>query len=75
VLVELSVMEQRYQAVLPTRFVGTDGEPVTRISENTVRDLLKEARRRGLLSPAPRGRAGGFLTDHAKELLAQPPAR
>lgn len=34
-----------------------------------VRDLIHEARRRGLLTPGVRGRAGGSLTNKAKELL------
>jgi hypothetical protein len=39
------------------------------ISESQLRNLLYEARRRGLLTSAPRGKAGGSLTDKARELL------
>jgi hypothetical protein len=45
-----------------------------------IRDLLHEARRRGLLTKPPRGRAGGRLTGKAEKLLdreraASPAAR
>lgn len=38
-------------------------------SPSQVRNMLYTARRRKLLTAAPRGRAGGSLTDKAKELL------
>jgi hypothetical protein len=41
-----------------------------RLSPSKVRDMLHEARRRGLLSPTVRGRFGGQLTDRAREILA-----
>jgi hypothetical protein len=37
-----------------------------------VRDALHRARRRGLLTPPPPGRAGGQLTDKARAVLAEP---
>jgi hypothetical protein len=39
------------------------------VSVSSVRGLLYEARRRGLLTDAPPGRAGGQLTDKARGLL------
>jgi hypothetical protein len=41
-----------------------------RLSASQVRNKLYEARRRGLLTKAPTGRAGGELTKRATELLA-----
>lgn len=38
-------------------------------STSRVRDLLHEARRRGLLTGSPRGRAGGELTQRGRDLL------
>ena len=38
-------------------------------SESQIRNFLHEARKRELLTAAPTGRAGGSLTDKAKELL------
>ena len=35
----------------------------------TVRGIIWQARKRGLLSPAPAGQAGGHITDKAKTLL------
>lgn len=35
----------------------------------TIRNLIHEARRRGLLTPAPRGRSGGALTPKAVAML------
>lgn len=43
------------------------------LNEASVRSLLHEARRRGLLTAAPRGRAGGQLTAKAKRILVEPP--
>lgn len=40
-------------------------------SESTVRNRLTEARRRGLLTSAPKGRSGGELTERCTDLLAQ----
>ena len=62
------------------RFV-TRGEPnpVIRLSEENrlsvsqVRTILGEARKRNLLSEAPRGRAGGYLTSLAESILSRPP--
>ena len=46
------------------------------LSESTVVDYVKVARRRDLLTPAPgRGRKGGNLTDKARDLLARPRIR
>jgi hypothetical protein len=39
------------------------------LKESTIRGFLGEARRRGLLTPAPTGKAGGQLTDKAKREL------
>jgi hypothetical protein len=39
------------------------------MSESALRAALGTARRKGLLTPTPRGRAGGHATDHAKALL------
>jgi len=39
------------------------------LSTSQVRGILGEARKRDLLSPAPKGRAGGWLTDKAEEML------
>jgi hypothetical protein len=41
-------------------------------SEFQIRNWLHEARERGLLTAAPTGRAGGSLTDKAKDLLDGP---
>ncbi len=38
-------------------------------AEQAARDAVHQARRRGLLTEAPAGRAGGELTEHAKEVL------
>jgi hypothetical protein len=40
-----------------------------KVSVSSIRGLLYEARRRGLLTNAPPGRAGGQLTDKARGLL------
>jgi transposase-like protein len=40
-------------------------------SRNTVKDVIREARARGLLSETTHGRAGGRLTAKAKRLLRQ----
>lgn len=51
------------------------GPPLPRLAEehgfntSTIRGFLNEARRRGLLTQAPLGRAGGELTEKARELL------
>lgn len=42
---------------------------VLHLSVKTVRNLLYKAREKGLLTSAGRGRAGGQLTDKAKEIL------
>lgn len=39
------------------------------VSPETVRDILSEARSRGLLTRPPAGRAGGALTDKALRIL------
>jgi len=44
-------------------------------TDETLRQLLVEARRRGLLSPAPSGRAGGHLTAKSKRMLGLEDAR
>ena len=62
------------------RFI-TRGEPnpVIRLAEkeclsvSQVRTILGEARKRNLLSEAPRGRAGGYLTSLAESILSKPP--
>lgn len=41
------------------------------VSPATVRNLVHEARRRGLLTPSLAGRAGGELTEKAKALLRE----
>jgi hypothetical protein len=40
-------------------------------SRNTVKDVIREARARGLLTETTHGRAGGRLTSKAKKLLKQ----
>jgi hypothetical protein len=40
-----------------------------RVAPATIRSILREARRRGLLSEAPNGRAGGELSAKARRLL------
>ena len=42
-----------------------------KLTADHVRDLLGVARKRGLLTRAPKGKAGGELTDLAKELLSE----
>jgi hypothetical protein len=42
------------------------------LSESQIRNILHQARERGLLTKLGRGRAGGELTDKAKELLNGP---
>lgn len=44
----------------------SDGD---RVSEATVRDIIHEARERGLLTRSPKGRAGGELTPKAIRML------
>ena len=69
----------RYYAELAVAYeVWLDsGEPLrtlaseVHLSEPGLRTALATARRRGLLSPAPRGRAGGQATERAKALLAE----
>jgi hypothetical protein len=39
------------------------------VDESKARSVLYQARRRGLLTSAPRGRAGGVLTEKALKLL------
>ena len=41
------------------------------LSPSQVRNILGQARKRGLLTPAPRGKAGGELTELAIEILKQ----
>ena len=41
------------------------------LSASQVRSILGEARKRGLLSKAPKGRAGGYLTTLADSILSQ----
>lgn len=41
------------------------------LSVSQVRSILGEARKRGLLSKAPKGRAGGYLTTLADSILSQ----
>jgi predicted transcriptional regulator len=52
------------------RPVDTIAEALGR-SRNTVKDVIREARARGLLSETTHGRAGGRLTAKAKRLLKQ----
>jgi hypothetical protein len=40
-----------------------------KVKEQTARDILYQARRRGLLTEAPPGKAGGELTDKARKIL------
>ncbi len=51
----------------PVRIAGFDS---SREPEATVRAIIHEARRRKLLTDAPRGRAGGDLTKKARGLIA-----
>ena len=41
------------------------------LSQSQIRTILGEARSRGLLTRAPRGRAGGSLTSRAESILSQ----
>ena len=41
------------------------------VSQSSARDLIHEARQRGLLTPTKRGQKGGELTERAKKLLAE----
>ena len=52
---------------------GSVGDLAKRLhfSASTVRNLIWQCRDRGLLTPAPAGRAGGELTDKARDVLAQ----
>jgi hypothetical protein len=67
--VEYARVAAAYVAALGSR------APVRRVAEKlgllpeTVRDLLHEARRRGLLTKLGRGKAGGTLTEKALNLL------
>lgn len=51
----------------PVRFRGDK----RKLSPHTVRGIIVEARGRKLLSPAPRGKAGGELTGRALRILGQ----
>jgi hypothetical protein len=42
-----------------------------RISQSQARDMIREARERGLLTPTRRGKQGGELTEHARKILSQ----
>jgi transposase len=44
-------------------------------SRNTVKDVIREARARGLLTETTHGRAGGRLTAKAKKLLRRREAK
>lgn len=44
-------------------------DPLSHLSKSSVRNLVSECRRRGLLTKVGQGRAGGQLTTKAKELL------
>lgn len=75
--------DDREYAVVAARYVQAVAEasphPVEDVaaalflSPSQVRNLLYEARRRELLTRAGRGRAGGHLTDKARDLLANTP--
>ena len=75
--------DDRFYAEWSANYVHfiTRGEPnpVIRLSEENclsvsqVRTILGEARKRNLLSEAPRGRAGGYLTSLAESILSKPP--
>ncbi|MGE5763267.1 MAG: hypothetical protein ACM3ZF_05145 [Mycobacterium leprae] len=41
------------------------------LSDSALRNLMHACRRRGLLTPSPRGRAGGELTPKARRLLEE----
>jgi hypothetical protein len=62
------------------RLVGTVDHPVAtlagerQLSQDRVRKMLQQARRRSLLTPAPPGRPGGSLTAKARRLLASRPS-
>ncbi len=67
-----------FYLVWATRYVhatARGGSPIVELSKKhktkptRVRDLVHEARRRDLLTPGVQGRAGGSLTNKAKELL------
>jgi hypothetical protein len=52
-------------------YISDGGE----ISEATIRDLVHEARERGLLTRSPKGRPGGELTPKARQILNRAPRR
>jgi hypothetical protein len=76
-----SAERERYLAAVAAEYAGlvAAGERVPtavlagrlHYTAGRVRQLLAEARRRGLLTGTQRGRAGGTLTDKARALLAQ----
>jgi hypothetical protein len=67
----------REYAALSTLYVASMADRVTlpelasslHLSPGTLRNQLYEARRRGLLTAAPKGRSGGELTPKGRELL------
>lgn len=70
--------DDRYYAEIAAAYVrecATSRSPVVdlarrlRLASVTVRDAVAEARRRDLLTKAGKGRAGGELTEHAREIL------
>jgi hypothetical protein len=66
-----------FYAALSAKYVALLGEPSPvkllaqqeNMTESGIRNILASARRRGVLTDAPPGRAGGDLTDYGKELL------
>jgi hypothetical protein len=54
-----------------SRHPTADAAKRLRVSPERARDLVREARQRGLLSPALPGRPGGELTDRARRLLGR----
>lgn len=71
--------DDRFYAQIARQYVDAirrgSGKPVedvaaqTKYNASTIRDMLHRARRRGLLTPAGQGKAGGNLTKRAERLL------
>ena len=60
----------QYVELLKTSSTPTKNLAKTRnYSESSTRDFLNQARKRGLLTHSDKGRAGGELTDKARDLL------
>lgn len=66
---DYAALAQRYVELITAAATVGDLADEMNLSESTVRNQLVEARKRGLLTAPPRGRAGGELTERARALL------